>query len=280
MGIIGYPLGHTLSPVFQQAAIEHSKLDIKFSVWPTAPEDLATRVQSFRSAEVLGCCITLPHKQAIVPLLDNQSETARAVGAVNWVINKKGKLTGHNTDAPGFLRSLKEEAKFDPSGADAIVFGAGGAARAVVYALREAGVARLTIANRTLDNAVELAASMTKGRFKPRAIGLSRDELSDVAPYCRLLVNTSSMGMTGGPAPTVSPVSAELIAAGAIGYDAVYAPLETPFLKEVDRAGGVPVSGLSMLVYQGAEGFELCTGTPAPVQVMLAALRKARGSKQ
>ena len=276
MGIIGYPLGHTLSPAFQGAALKHMGVDATFEAWPTAPEDLAEKVASFRAADMLGACVTLPHKQAVIPMLDSVHETAKAIGAVNWIVNKGGKLTGHNTDAPGFLRSLKEEAKFDPKGANAVVFGAGGAARAVIYALRTAGVARLTIANRTLDKAQELAAAMTERRFKPLAIGLTREDLTDAVPYATLLVNTTSMGMAGGPAPDATPVTADLISADALGYDAVYAPLETPFLREVEKAGGRTASGITMLIYQGAEGFELCTGQKAPVRVMMDALMKAR----
>jgi shikimate dehydrogenase len=283
MGIIGHPLGHTLSPVFQRAAISHLGLDATFDAWPTAPDRLAEMVASFRATDMLGACVTLPHKQAVIPMLDSVNDTARAIGAVNWIINGSagtpdGKLTGYNTDAPGFLRSLKEEAKFDPKGAHAVVFGAGGAARAIVYALRTGGVTRMTIANRTLDKARELAAAMTKGRFRPTAIGLSRDELSNVVPYASLLVNASSMGMAGGPAFDATPVTADLVSADALGYDAVYAPLETPFLKEVEKAGGRTASGITMLVYQGAEGFELCTGKKAPVRVMMEALMKARAS--
>ncbi len=285
MGIIGYPLGHTLSPAFQGAALKHLGIDATFESWPTAPDKLAEKVASFRATDVLGACVTLPHKQAVMLMLDTVHETAREIGAVNWIVNGSkgkpdGKLTGHNTDAPGFLRSLKEEAKFDPKGASAVVFGAGGAARAVVFALRMAGVARLTIANRTVEKAHELAASMSKGRFRPTAAGLSRDDLADVVPYANLMVNTTSMGMAGGPAPEETPVTADLIRAGTLGYDAVYAPLETPFLREVERAGGRTASGITMLVYQGAEGFTLCTGQPAPVQVMMEALMRARAGRK
>lgn len=280
MGIIGYPLGHTLSPAFQGAALRHLGIDATFESWPTAPESLAEKVASFRAGDVLGACVTLPHKQAVIPMLDSVHDTAKSIGAVNWIVNKGGKLTGHNTDAPGFLRSIHEEAKFDPRGANAVVFGAGGAARAVIYALRTAGVARLTIANRTLEKAQELASAMSERRFKPLAISLSREDLTDAVPYATLLVNTTSMGMAGGPAPDASPVTADLISADTLGYDAVYAPLETPFLREVEIAGGRTASGITMLIYQGAEGFELCTGQKAPIKVMMNALMKARAGRK
>ena len=275
LGIIGYPLGHTLSPAFQQAALDHLGEDTTFEAWPTAPEDLAERVAALREPDCLGCCVTLPHKQMIMSLLDAVDETARDIGAVNWVTHRDETLTGHNTDAPGFLRSLREEAGFDPAGCSAVLFGAGGAARAVAHALRGAGCAKLTIANRTVERARDLAAEMTHGRFRPVATSLERDELADSVPYAELLVNATSLGMSGGPSPDASPVTADLVSGRAMAYDAVYAPPVTPFLKEVEAAGGRTTSGLSMLLYQGVIGFELCVGREAPADVMMAALLEA-----
>ena len=275
MGIIGYPVGHTLSPAFQQAALNHLGIDATFEVWTTPPEELAERVASLREPGCLGCCVTLPHKQAVMAMLDNVDETATGIGAVNWIVNEGGKLSGHNTDAPGFLRSLREEAGFDPAGCNAVLFGAGGAARAVAYALRTAGCAKLTIANRTIARAEALAGDMTGGRFRPLATGLAKDELADSVPYAELLVNATSLGMAGGPSPDATPVTADLISNRALAYDVVYAPPVTPFLREAEAAGGRTASGLSMLVWQGVLGFELCTGREAPADVMMAAMRKA-----
>lgn len=269
---MGHPIGHTKSPLFQQAALDHCGLDMTFATWDVAPEDLAEKVASFRSPDFVAACVTLPHKQTIMPMLDGLADTAEAVGAVNWVVPCEGKLIGHNTDAPGFLRALKESAGFDPKDGNAVVFGAGGAARAIVYALKTGGAATVAIANRTVEKASSLAAEMTDGRFRPTAIGLDETSLADVVPFANLLVNTSSMGMEGGPAPEATPVTAELIAAEATCYDAVYAPPMTPFLLEAERAGATPAGGISMLIYQGAVGFELATGKDAPVAKMFAAV--------
>jgi shikimate dehydrogenase len=210
-----------------------------------------------------------------MPLVDELTEAAEAVGAVNWIFNRDGKLVGHNTDGTGFLRALKEKAGFDPEGVDAVVFGAGGAARAIVYALKTTGVARLTIANRTLEKAQILASEFSEGRFKPTAIGMDRDELANYVPYATLLVNTTSLGMAGGPAELATPATADMISADTVGYDAVYAPPETKFLREVEEAGGTPAGGMTMLVFQGIEGFEMATGKSAPVDIMFAAIEKA-----
>ena len=279
MGIIGYPLGHTLSPVFQQAALDHLGIDATFTAWPTPPEDLEDTIASWRDERFLAGCVTLPHKQAVMSLVDDVDETARLIGAVNWVVNRNGKLTGYNTDSPGFLRALRHKAGFDPAGKTAVLFGAGGAARAIVHGLRTGGVSKITIANRTIARARQLASDLSDGKFRPGATGLDRDELSNVVPYADLLVNATSMGMAGGEADSQSPVTAELVSADSLAYDAVYAPPMTPFLKEVERAGGSTAGGQSMLIYQGVEGFELATGSDAPVDVMFQAVADAtRGS--
>ena len=274
-GIIGYPLGHTLSPVFQNAALQHHGIDELFEAWPTHPDDLAAKVDSFRAEGFLASCVTLPHKQAVIPMIDELADTAVAVGAVNWIINDNGHLTGHNTDSPGFLRALTELGGFEPAGKSALVFGAGGAARAIVHALKSAGVASMTIANRTLSRADELASDFTGDGINISTCGLDDEGLNDISLTADLLVNTSSMGMDGGPAPDATPVTAEAISPNAVAYDAVYVPPMTPFLNEVEKAGAKSLGGSTMLLLQGAVGFELATGKPAPVDEMFAAVKRA-----
>ena len=274
-GIIGYPLGHTLSPVFQNAALNHHGIDELFEAWPTHPDDLVAKVESFRAEGFLASCVTLPHKQAVIPLIDDLADTAVAVGAVNWIINDNGRLTGHNTDSPGFLRALTELGEFDPAGKSALVFGAGGAARAIVHALKTAGVASMTIANRTVERAEELAADFSDDALSIKACGLDSVDLNDISLASGLLVNTSSMGMDGGPAPDATPVTADAISPNAVAYDAVYAPPMTPFLNEVEKAGAKSLRGFTMLLLQGAVGFELATGKRAPVDEMFEAVRRA-----
>ena len=274
-GIIGYPLGHTLSPVFQNAALQHCGIDEVFEAWPTHPDDLEAKVQSFRADGFLASCVTLPHKQAVIPMIDELADTAVAVGAVNWIINDNGHLTGHNTDSPGFLRALTELGGCDPAGKSSVVFGAGGAARAIVHALKSAGVASMTIANRTLSRAGELAADFSDDRLEIETCAMDDPNLSKIARSADLLVNTSSMGMDGGPAPDATPVTAESMSPNAVAYDAVYAPPMTPFLKEAEQAGAQSLRGFTMLLLQGAVGFELATGKPAPVDEMFEAVRQA-----
>ena len=275
IGVMGHPIGHTKSPVFQQAGLDALNIEETFEAWDVTPEALADKVATFRSDEFLAACVTLPHKQEVIPMVDELSDAAQQIGAVNWIFNKNGKLIGHNTDGTGFIRALKEKVGFEPQGVDATVFGAGGAARAVVYALKNAGIKRLTIANRTLERAQELAAHFTEGPFKPKAISMNRDELADHVPYSGLLVNTTSLGMAGGPTELATPVTSDMISADAIGYDVVYAPPMTRFLREVEEAGATSAGGISMLVFQGIEGFEMATGQKAPVNTMFSAIERA-----
>jgi shikimate dehydrogenase len=275
IGVMGHPIGHTKSPIFQQAGLDELGIDETFEAWDVLPEDLEAKVATFRESGFIASCVTLPYKQDVIPLVDELTEAAEAIGAVNWIFNHDGKLVGHNTDGSGFLRALKEKAGFDPKGANAVVFGAGGAARAIIYALKTAGVNRLTIANRTVERAQALANDFSEGRFKPTATGMTRDELTNYVPYANLLVNTTSLGMAGGPAELATPATADMISADAVGYDAVYAPPITKFLREVEEAGGEPAGGMTMLVFQGIEGFEMATGKTAPVDTMFSAIEKA-----
>jgi shikimate dehydrogenase len=275
IGVMGHPIGHTKSPIFQQAGLDELGIDETFEAWDVLPENLEAKVATFRESGFIASCVTLPYKQDVIPLVDELTEAAEAIGAVNWIFNRDGKLVGHNTDGSGFLRALKEKAGFDPKGANAVVFGAGGAARAIIYALKTAGVNRLTIANRTVERAQALANDFSEGRFKPTATGMTRDELTNYVPYANLLVNTTSLGMAGGPAELATPATADMISADAVGYDAVYAPPITKFLREVEEAGGEPAGGMTMLVFQGIEGFEMATGKTAPVDTMFSAIEKA-----
>lgn len=272
LGIFGYPLHHSLSPVFQQAALDALGIDAKFEGWPTPPEKFAEAVEGLRADDCLGCCITIPHKEVALELVDELDPAAEEIGAINTIVNTNGRLKGYNTDAPGFLRGLREAAGFEPEGKSALVLGAGGAARGIVYALREAGVSRMTIANRTVERAEALARDMSRPRFRPDAISLSIDQLANFAPYADLIVNSTSMGMRGGSAVEESPIPPELISGNAVCYDAVYVPPMTPFLEAAEEAGATIAGGLSMLIYQGAEGFKLWTGQDAPVDVMFDAI--------
>lgn len=281
VGVIGHPLKESLSPVFQQAAFDHLGLDVRYEAWPTPPEELAARVDTLRAPDLLGANVTIPHKEAALALLDDADDLCRRVGAVNTIVSEEGRLYGFNTDVGGFMRALQQEGGLHPAGARVVVAGAGGAARAVVVALIDAGAASVTLINRTLPRASALASEMSE-----RSRGTELHALPDVHASwraallsCRLLINCTSVGMSGTDEEKDSPVPSELIPPGALVFDLIYRPVKTPLMKAAEARGARVIGGLPMLIYQGAESFALWTGQEAPVEVMFAAAREALGIK-
>ena len=279
LGIIGFPIGHSISPIFQQAGLDHLGIDATYEKWEVTTEGVGDFVAGLRAPGTLGINITVPHKQAVIPFLDEVDEWATAAGAVNTIVNRDGRLTGHNTDGPGFLRALLVETGYSPEGTRALVLGAGGAARGILLALARGGVESLVIANRTLERAEALAQLASENGVKAEAIPLSTDALTQAAGSAALTVNCTTMGMSHGPDERGSPLSTTQIPATAIVNDLVYNPMETPLLREAAAAGATTLGGLHMLVYQGVLSFQMWTGRDAPVDVMLAAAAKEMASR-
>ena len=273
LGIIGHPIGHSISPVFQQAALDAVGFDGKYQAWDVEPDDVGGFVDGLRAPGTLGINVTVPHKEAVIPFLDEVDDWASTAGAVNTIVNRDGRLTGHNTDGIGFLRALREGADFEPRGRDVLVLGAGGSARGVVYALARAGIAQLFVANRTVERAEHLAALSIDSGVAAEALGLS--QAAEAAQEVALVVNCTSMGMLHGPGENGTPLTAADIPSSVLVNDLVYNPQETPLLREAARAGAATLGGIQMLVYQGAASFEMWTGHDAPVAVMLEAATAA-----
>ncbi len=273
LGIIGHPIGHSISPVFQQAALDAIGFDGVYEPWDVVPGGVGDFVGGLRAPGTLGINVTVPHKEAVIPFLDEVDDWASTAGAVNTIVNREGRLSGHNTDGIGFLRALREGAGFEPQGQAVLVLGAGGSARGVVYALARAGAGRLIIANRTLERAERLAQISADSGVPADAVTLSG--AASAAADVSLIVNCTSMGMVHGPDETGSPLSSADIPPSALVNDLVYNPLETPLLREATQAEAAVLGGIQMLVYQGAASFEMWTGQPAPVPVMLEAATAA-----
>ena len=270
-GIFGYPLAHSLSPAFQQAAFNHYGLDARYLAWETLPDALAAEVAKLRGGDFIGANVTIPHKQAVMALLDEVDPLAAAIGAVNTIVKRGGRLVGYNTDAHGFMRALKEDAAFEPSGRRALLLGAGGAARAAAFALCQEGAASLVIANRTLERAKALAAELNADGASVSAIAADDAALHDAALNADLIVNSTSVGMRHGGAEGQTPLAGGLIPHDAVALDMVYNPQHTPLLAAARSAGARAVGGMPMLIYQGAAAFEMWTGRVAPVEAMFAA---------
>lgn len=273
VGIIGYPLGHSISPAFQQAGFDELEIDARYETWATPSDELAERVESLRADDVLGANVTVPHKQAVMPLLDEILPVAESIGAVNTIINRESFLIGANTDAGGFTRSLEQEARFSAARKRALIVGAGGAARAVAFGLAWEGVSELIIVNRTPEKAVELAGDVSEATAAE-----TRGSGFDVFSYgggFDLIVNCTSMGMAGGPDPEGIPPVADLLKRGVLVCDLVYNPRETPLLALARERGARVLGGIGMLVYQGAASFEFWTDREPPEDIMYAAALKA-----
>lgn len=273
VGIIGYPLGHSISPAFQQAALDELEIDARYVAWPTPPEELGARVDSLRASDVLGANVTVPHKQAVMPMLDEVLPVAESIGAVNTIINRDGLLIGANTDASGFTRSLEQEAKFSAARKRALIVGAGGAARAVAFGLAWEGVSELVIVNRTAERAAKLARDVSETTATDTRGGGYEDVLTDES--FDLIVNSTSVGMAGGPEPERVPPIESLLRRGVLVCDLVYNPQVTPLLRLARERGARVLGGIGMLVYQGAAAFEFWTEQEPPEDIMYSAALKA-----
>lgn len=275
-GVVGHPIGHSISPAFQQAALNAAGIKAAYSPYDVAPTKLAAFVRGLREPCWLGVNVTIPHKQAVLPMLDRVSPAARAVGAVNTIVVGAGRLQGENTDVGGFLRSLRERG-LDPSGGATVVLGCGGAARAVVAGLCAGGAGSIAVLARRAEQAAALVRDVSAecSRSRLTVHQWHAPELPELVSSASLVVNTTPLGMKGGPAPAESPLPEAVLHPALTVYDLVYNPLRTPLLAAAERAGARAVDGLDMLVYQGAEAFELWTGVAAPVDVMRSAAREA-----
>ena len=274
VGLMGWPVEHSVSPAMHNAAFEALHLPWHYSLLPVPPGEVRSVLAQIRELGWRGINVTVPHKQAVMPYLDSLTAAGRAIGAVNTISVQDGCLIGHNTDGDGFLAALKEVG-FDPSRRAVLVLGAGGGARSVVYALALAGCA-VTLHNRTEERAARLVRdlqgtiSWPGGGWLKQATRLEDLELSGYD----LLVNTTPLGMW--PNVDASPWPEELaIPSHWTVYDLVYNPAETRLLSRARSAGATPVGGLGMLVHQGALAFELWTGQAPPVEVMVAAAKEA-----
>jgi shikimate dehydrogenase len=274
-GIIGHPVAHSLSPAFQSAAFRHCGLDVRYELWDTPAKALPGRVAQLRDPDCLGANVTVPHKEAVIPLLDDLGGQSARVGAVNTIVNRDGRLFGFNTDGPGFIDALRSEAHFDPAGHSVALLGAGGAARGIAFALAEARASRIAIVNRTIERAKRLATDVA-------ATGAEAVPLTGQAGLSAYdcVVNCTSLGMAGGPGPGDLPCDIASLRPGALVVDIVYIPEDTPFLRAARAAGHPALGGLPMLIYQGARAFELWTGARAPVDVMFEAARNALAARQ
>ncbi len=255
-GVIGWPIDHSLSPSMHNAAFRALDMDWAYLAFPVHPDNVPGAVAGLFQAGCAGLNVTIPHKHAVIACCAELSPAAREIGAVNTLVPMPdGGIRGDNTDAEGFLRALDEAAPVALDGHDVLLIGAGGAARAVAFALRGRG-AHVRVANRTADRAAALGES----------IPFTRDAMEQAASTAALVVNATSLGMGRDDVPAELPLDA--LDHGAVAYDLVYRAEPTPWLRAAAERGARTVDGLGMLLHQGAAAFAQWTGVDPPLDAM------------
>ncbi|HLO35541.1 MAG TPA: shikimate dehydrogenase, partial [Candidatus Deferrimicrobium sp.] len=270
--LIGHPVAHSLSGAMQQAAFDDQGIDAAYELWDRAPIDLPDAITEIRGDDFLGANVTIPHKERVVPLVDRLTEEAHATGAVNTITREGHRLVGHNTDVPGFKVALDKLVGRQKMPRHAIVLGAGGGARAVVYGLIREGFQRIVVFNRHLHRAESLVKHFGRSaaHMELRAMPWHESIIEAELAKSKVLVNATSIGLTSD----LSPIAAEIIPPDLLVLDLIYA--KTRLLRAAEAAGCTVADGEQMLLHQGAAAFTLWTGLPAPVELMQRALSEAR----
>jgi len=270
--LIGHPVAHSLSAAMQQAAFDRLGIEAAYELWDRPPAELADAIAELRTDEYLGANITIPHKERVVPLVDRQTDEAHATGAINTLTKEGKKLVGHNTDVAGFKVALDRLVGRQKMPRQAVVLGAGGGARAVVYGLIREGFQRVVVFNRHLHRGEQLVRHFGRSaaHMDLRAMPWHESIIEAELAKTKVLVNATSIGL----ADDASPIPAEILTPELMVLDLIYK--RTRLLHDAAAAGCTTADGELMLLHQGAAAFELWTGQPAPIEVMTEALQAAR----
>jgi shikimate dehydrogenase len=269
VGIIGDPIKHSLSPKMHNAAFEYLNLNYVYVPFHVRVEDVAKAIEGIRTLGIKGINVTVPHKVAVMQYLDEITDAADAIGAVNTIYWMNGRLIGDNTDGAGFIRALIHDEGIKLDGKNVVILGAGGSARAIGYALVNAGVKILTLCNRTISKAEDITKMLRKYNINVHAMGLDTTNLEEIIHNADIIVNTTSVGMNPQDGLLIP---GEWIHKNQIVYDIIYNPVQTLLLKEAKQKGAKAINGLGMLIHQGALAFEIWTGKHAPIEVMKKAI--------
>ena len=263
VGVIGNPVKHSLSPVILNAAFREAKINWVYTAFETPEEKLADAIGGIRALGIAGLSVTMPHKAKVCSLLDEISDSAQTLNAVNCIVNDAGKLKGHNTDGDGFLDAVKHDAGLDVAGKKVLVVGSGGSARSIIYSLGKAGAAEIAVINRTKKkalDALELAGPV--GRY------VEETEIPEVVSEANLVVNATPIGMLDTDDTANFPIEPNLFSKGQLAIDLIYHPISTPWMEALRDLEVEAHGGLSMLIFQAARAFKLWTGKEAPVDAM------------
>lgn len=252
IGLIGHPVGHSLSPQMHNRMFKALNIDYRYVAFDVEESNLEDAIKGIKALNIRGANITIPHKVNVMKYLDIISSEAKAIGAVNTIVNQNGTLIGHNTDGEGYVRSLIEETKIDLTDKGVIILGAGGAAKAISYTLGNYPLKEIIICNRNREKSMKI-----KNNLEIDALAIDYDEIIHFIKKADIIINTTSVGMT--PNLNQSLIKKEWIQSHQVVSDIVYNPLETKLLKDASSRGATVHSGLGMFIYQGVFAFEKWT---------------------
>ena len=259
-GIIGYPLSHTLSPSMHNFIYQKLGIDVEYKKWEISPNNLKSHIEKINNENFIGANITVPYKEKIVPLLDEIRNEAKFTGAVNTIVKNNNKLIGYNTDVYGIEQTLDIKLKNDVIN-KAVIFGAGGAAKAAFFVLLQRGLNNLTIVNRTKSNALKMISKFNNANCDQTIITLNeKSQIKSACLSADLIINTTILGMKGSGYEDISPIDSTFIDSNSVIFDMVYNPTKTPLIKIALERNANIIEGLNMLVYQAIKSIELWTG--------------------
>ena len=259
-GIIGYPLSHTLSPSMHNFIYQKLGIDVEYKKWEISPNNLKSHIEKINNENFIGANITVPYKEKIIPLLDEIRNEAKFTGAVNTIVKNNNKLIGYNTDVYGIEQTLDIKLKNDVIN-NAVIFGAGGAAKAALFVLLQRGLNNLTIVNRTKSNALKMISKFNNVNYDQTIITLNeKSQIKSACLSADLIINTTILGMKGSGYEDISPIDSTFIDSNSVIFDMVYNPTKTPLIKIALERNANIIEGLNMLVYQAIKSIELWTG--------------------
>ena len=259
-GIIGYPLSHTLSPSMHNFIYQKLGIDVEYKKWEISPNNLKSHIEKINNENFIGANITVPYKEKIVSLLDEIRNEAKFTGAVNTIVKNNNKLIGYNTDVYGIEQTLDIKLKNDVIN-NAVIFGAGGAAKAALFVLLQRGLNNLTIVNRTKSNALKMISKFDNVNYDQTIITLNeKSQIKSACLSADLIINTTILGMKGSGYEDISPIDSTFIDSNSVIFDMVYNPTKTQLIKIALERNANIIEGLNMLVYQAIKSIELWTG--------------------
>jgi len=270
-GLLGYPIKHSFSPTMHNAAFKVLGIKAEYRLFEKKPKELTDFFKKLRSGSIRGVNVTIPYKEEVLRYLDELSQEAELIGAVNTILVKSESLIGYNTDGSGFILSLRKEARIDPQDKKIVIIGAGGASRAISVHLAQEKAENIILSDIVPDKAEKLASYIRKNISRVKVSAVKKEELNSGVRTADILINATPVGMKPDDPLPIDP---RILHPRLLVCDLIYNPPKTRLLIEAEKIGAKTLNGLGMLLYQGALAFTIWTGREAPIEIMARALEK------